>query len=51
MEALNTQYEVRNAVSDLVCLIDIAEMTDSDKIDAINYALKQLNDLKEELGR
>lgn len=44
------QMEIRNKVSDLVADIDTAEMEDSQKIVAIEYAIKMLNDLKAEIS-
>lgn len=49
METISNQYEIRNAISDLVCNIDIAEMQDKDKLSAIDYAIKMLNEIKEEI--
>lgn len=49
METLNNQYEVRNQVSELIMLIDVAEMEDQEKIEAIDYAIKMLNELKKDI--
>jgi len=46
---MENKLEIRDAISDLVCLIDVAEMTDMEKLEAINYAIQQLIDLKNEL--
>ncbi len=45
----SNQMEIRNQISDLVCSIDIAELTVDEKIEAINFALDMLTNLKIEL--
>lgn len=48
MEALNDQYEVRNAVSDLHYMID--EMNDDkSKLEAIQFTIDMMNQLKEQI--
>lgn len=48
MEAINEQIEVRNAVSDIHCMID--EMSDDkSKLEAIQFAIDMMNGLKEQI--
>ena len=46
----SNQMEIRDSISDLVCLIDVAELPENEKIDAIDYAIKMLNELKETIS-
>lgn len=48
MEAINEQYEVRNAVSDLHYMIDEME-SDTEKLEAIQFAIDMMNQLKEQI--
>lgn len=47
MTNIETQMDVRNSISDLVEMIDTT-LEGQDRIDAIDYAIKMLNDLKSE---